>query len=122
MENEVSSCEVENTIEFLGRKHMLKILKMFFDYDHQGIRFSDFTHELGINTKTLSDRLSELEESGLVRRVIYQTKPIRENYEMTEAGYELSKFFKTLNNFEIKYDKSLKEEIERHPQVVKNFL
>ena len=120
MKNEVSSCEVENTIEFLGRKHMLKILKSFFDYDHQGIRFSDFINELGINTKTLSDRLSELQESGLVRKVLYR-RPKREEYEMTEAGYELSEFFKTLNNFEIKYDKSIKEEQEKHPQIVKNF-
>ena len=106
-EIEEEGCEIANTIEFLGRKHMLGILKMM--YDTQGpMRFSEFSKILKINTKTLSDRLKELVDSGILNKLIYNETPPRSEYVLTKAGHDLTPLFDELQKFEKKHVVSFK--------------
>ncbi len=43
----------------------------------------------GISDTVLSDRLSELVETGLVRRVVAEGPPVSVSYELTSAGAEI---------------------------------
>ena len=53
-------------------------------------RFNQFIESIeGINPKTLSTRLKEMEKNGLIRRKIYHETPIRIEYYLTEKGIEL---------------------------------
>jgi len=56
------------------------------------VRYRDIKEMLGgINSKTLSDRLKELAEFGLVRRVAYPEIPPRVEYSLTDEGMALRK-------------------------------
>jgi len=51
------------------------------------IRFNKLLNSIeGINAKTLSIRLKEMEKDGLIRRKIYNESPIRIEYEMRERN------------------------------------
>src|SRR5437868_14782117 len=46
-----------------------------------------------ITDRTLSERLQELEEEGIVERVVMPDTPVRVEYALTEKGRELSTAF-----------------------------
>jgi DNA-binding HxlR family transcriptional regulator len=98
----MSKCRIENTIEFLGRKHMLSLLKLFHDTSVP-MRYTEIKRQLGINTKTLSDRLSELEQAGLIIRRSYDEVPPREEYTLTSIGNDLETFIREIHKFELKH-------------------
>jgi DNA-binding HxlR family transcriptional regulator len=52
-------------------------------------RFDDFQRELGIGRNMLTLRLNMLVEEDLLRRVEYQTKPVRHEYRLTEKGRDV---------------------------------
>jgi DNA-binding HxlR family transcriptional regulator len=53
-------------------------------------RFNQFIESIeGINPKTLSTRLKEMERNGLIHRKIYHETPIRIEYNLTQKGRHL---------------------------------
>ena len=52
-------------------------------------RFDDFRDTLGIAPNILSGRLGELTAAGILRKVVYQERPVRREYRLTAAGYDL---------------------------------
>jgi DNA-binding HxlR family transcriptional regulator len=53
-------------------------------------RFSSLQKEVGgINPRTLSARLDELEDAGIVRKVSYHEVPPRIEYSLTDKGSDL---------------------------------
>ncbi|EAW34787.1 helix-turn-helix domain-containing protein [Lyngbya sp. PCC 8106] len=90
--------EITSPIEFIldrvGRKWSLQILRELF-------RGSRRTYELvealpGISTKTLTIRLRQLEQYGLVKRTVYPEIPPRVEYSLTEKGQELQPVIEAL--------------------------
>jgi DNA-binding HxlR family transcriptional regulator len=58
--------------------------------NHQKIRFNEIIKGLErITPKTLSDRLKELEEAGILRREAFAEIPPRVEYSLTMDGKEL---------------------------------
>jgi DNA-binding HxlR family transcriptional regulator len=54
-------------------------------------RFMELQREVeGIGAKMLSKELRELEINGLIKRTVYDTKPVTVEYEITEYGKTLS--------------------------------
>jgi len=49
-----------------------------------------------INTRTLTSRLSSLEETGMIKRTVQTERPIRVTYEMTSFGKGLALLFSPL--------------------------
>ncbi|WP_376795292.1 winged helix-turn-helix transcriptional regulator [Thermogemmatispora sp.] len=53
-------------------------------------RFSELTAMVGgLSDRVLSDRLRELEQEGLVERIVYPQIPVRVEYQLTEKGRAL---------------------------------
>jgi len=63
-------------------------------------RFGELRAALpGVSPKTLTDRLRELEQAGLVTRTMYAEIPPRVEYELTPIGHELEPVLVALADF-----------------------
>ena len=59
-------------------------------------RFNQLQDQLEISAKMLSERLSLLEEEGVLIRRVYPETPIRIEYELTEKGQSLKPIVEAL--------------------------
>jgi DNA-binding HxlR family transcriptional regulator len=80
-------CPIEFVVDLLSNKWSILILRELFNGDRR-------TYELlaalpGISTKTLTQRLRELEAQGLVERRIYAEIPPRVEYSLTPKGRQI---------------------------------
>ncbi len=70
----------------------------------QQTRFNQFLESVeGINPKTLSIRLDEMEKSGIIKRQVYPETPIRIEYTVTEKGHALKSIIMQMAAFSMKY-------------------
>ncbi|XPM55982.2 MAG: winged helix-turn-helix transcriptional regulator [Leptolyngbya sp. IPPAS B-1204] len=80
-------CPIQFVLDLLGSKWSILVLRELFGGDRR-------THQLlaalpGISTKTLTQRLRELEAQGLIERRIYAEIPPRVEYSLTAKGRQL---------------------------------
>lgn len=67
-------------------------------------RFNQLLESIeGINPKTLSIRLREMERNGLIERKIYPDTPPRVEYSVTEKGLALKPVILAMAEFSMKY-------------------
>lgn len=80
------NCSVARTLEVVGEWWtMLVIREAFF-----GVRrFDDFQGRLGIARNVLAARLQGLVDNGILERRLYQERPERFEYRLTEKGRDL---------------------------------
>lgn len=84
----------EEAIAILGKKWTGLILRLLMDGPK---RFTDFkSHIPGLNDRSLSDRLRELEEAGVLVREVHDTKPVLIEYRLTEKGRALEPVVKAI--------------------------
>ena len=77
---------------FLQRKWALDLIYVLLIQGE--LHFNEIRRTLeGISSRTLTDRLSELEESGIVTRTVHQGKPVKVIYALTEFGRGLAALF-----------------------------
>lgn len=95
---EINDCPVARTLDLIGDRWTILLLR---DLLLQGPRrFQDFQDSLpGLAPNTLSARLKSLEDSGLVRRQIYNERPPRLEYALTDKGRSLGPVVKALRNW-----------------------
>src|SRR5918999_960308 len=79
--------EVAQAADLLGRRWVLAIVYA----SHGGAtRFNEFKRLLeGIPPRTLAQRLTELEEVGVLERRVIDARPPRVEYRLTEDGLRL---------------------------------
>jgi DNA-binding HxlR family transcriptional regulator len=81
------SCPVARAVRVLDGKWTMLVIRDLLGGTR---RFSELRASLaGISPKTLTDRLRELEQHGLVERVIYAEIPPRVEYSLTSRGRTL---------------------------------
>lgn len=74
----------EAAIEVLGKKWVGLILRVLL---HGPKRFGDFKAQVPVlSDRLLSERLKELEEEGVVERVVHNSRPVQIEYRLTEKG------------------------------------
>ena len=77
-------CPIERAVTILDGKWTLLILRELFGSTR---RFGELRAVLdGCSPKTLTDRLRELEEQGVVERKIYAEVPPRVEYKLSKRG------------------------------------
>ena len=85
-------CPVYGIIEFCSKKWAMHILRVIAD--QKTMRFCTIKEALpDINSRILSERLSELEEEGFIDRIVTEDKPICIEYRITEKGADLRSVF-----------------------------
>ncbi len=88
------TCPAQALLKLLSGKFKPEIFRLAM---HQPLRFSTLLREIaGANKQTLSIALKELEEVGLLQKVVIKEKPLHIEYNLTENGQLLIPIFKQL--------------------------
>lgn len=95
---ELPECPVATTVQLIGNKWKLLILKNLIYSGTQ--RFTDFTKTIpGISKKVLTDNLRSLEEDGLIEREVFAEVPPRVEYSLSDLGKTLKPVLDALSNW-----------------------
>ncbi|WP_227355931.1 winged helix-turn-helix transcriptional regulator [Haladaptatus salinisoli] len=79
-------------LNLLGKKHTIAILHQFA-MDGGPLRYSDLEDAIDIAPNTLTTRLKELTDVGLLTREAYNEIPPRVEYQSTEKARDLAPVF-----------------------------
>ena len=79
-------CSVARALDIVGERWSVLILRDAF----YGVRrFDDFRRDLGIARNILADRLNQLVQDGVLERRLYNERPQRYEYRLTDKGRDL---------------------------------
>lgn len=85
MEKEFPDCPVEMTLQLIGDKWKVLIMR---DLLTGTKRFGELKKSVGnISQKVLTSNLRAMEESGLLTRKVYAEVPPKVEYTLTDLGY-----------------------------------
>jgi len=111
----LKACPINNSLKIFQQKFALNIIR-----NMMLLKQTKFSHFLGsvegINTKTLSIRLKELEEYGLIDRNVTQRRPLQVEYSLTKKGNALNSILGQMAEFSAQYEpeKIFKDKKPRH--------
>ena len=92
------NCNILNIWNVLSRRWSLLLLRNLSSKNV--IRFNELKRNLkGISSTVLSDRLSELEQEGLVTKKIYPEIPIKVEYRLTNKAKDLELILENLSKW-----------------------
>jgi DNA-binding HxlR family transcriptional regulator len=95
-------CPIHNTFDLVGSKFTILILRDMMLYGKK--RFNELLESVeGINSKTLSLRIREMERDGLIKRRVYAGMPLRVEYELTEKAKNLRPVLEQMGEFSTRY-------------------
>lgn len=98
-------CQMTDLFRLLGKSHMLDVLHLFITQEPgRTLRFVEVQHTLKLSPNTLSERLRELTEAGLLTRQAYNEIPPRVDYQATQKARELEPVFHSLVQWANKND------------------
>ncbi len=84
----LEACPIQGVIDVISKKWALVIVAVLGSFGR--LRYNGIMQELkGISPKTLADTLSNLGESGIVKREAFNEIPPRVEYSLTEDGLKL---------------------------------
>ena len=96
-------CPVDNSLKIFGQKYALHIVRNMVVLKQK--RFGQFLGSIeGINTKTLSIRLRELEDFGIIKRTIIPSRPVQTEYSLTDKGMALEPLLADIATFSTRYE------------------
>ncbi len=111
----LKACPINNSLKIFQQKFALNIIRNMMLLKQT--KFSQFLGSIeGINTKTLSIRLKELEEYGLIDRNVTQRRPLQVEYSLTKKGNALNSILGQMAEFSVQYEpeKIFKDKKPRH--------
>jgi DNA-binding HxlR family transcriptional regulator len=80
-------CPAEGTLNVIGGRWKVVILYHLFE---RTCRFSELRRAIpGVTQKMLTQQLREMEQDGIVRRVVYPQVPPKVEYSLTARGRSL---------------------------------
>lgn len=81
-------CPLTGIIDTLSKKYAMQLISVIGA--HEALRFADIeAHLSAASTTTISNRLSEFQDAGLVTRTQYDEIPPRVEYALTDSGEEV---------------------------------
>ena len=103
---ELPECPVATTVQLIGNKWKLLILRNLIYNGAQ--RFTDFPKTIpGISKKVLTDNLRALESDGLIEREVFAEVPPRVVYSLSELGKTLKPILDAMFDWGTVYINSL---------------
>jgi len=106
---------INNSLKIFQQKFALNIIRNMMLLKQS--KFSQFLGSIeGINTKTLSIRLKELEGYGLIERNVTQQRPLKVEYSLTKKGKALDPILALMAEFSFQYEpeKIFRDKKPRH--------
>jgi DNA-binding HxlR family transcriptional regulator len=99
------TCAVETTIKVIGGRWKVLILRELFS----GVkRFGELQRSIsGVTQKMLTQQLREMEEDGLIQRVVYAQVPPKVEYSLTPTGESLEPVLTAMHDWAIEYMDSI---------------
>jgi len=94
----------KSIVDLLGKSYVLELLYFLSNHD-KPLRFNELKHKLSITATTLSRRLGEFVNYGLVTREVFAEVPSRVEYSLSKKGKSLGPVLRHLfewvdnNNF-----------------------
>ena len=89
-----ASCPAQGMLKLLAGKWKPEIFRLALEGP---LRFSGLLRKIeGSNKQTLSVALRELEEAGLLKKIVIKQKPLHIEYNLTEKGKSLVPVFRQL--------------------------
>jgi DNA-binding HxlR family transcriptional regulator len=90
--------EVRRAASLLERRWTVSII--YVSHEGGAVRFNEFLHALGsIPPATLAQRLTDLEDAGVLEREVIDARPPRVEYRLTERGRQLRSLVNALAQF-----------------------
>lgn len=87
-------CNIAQTLNIIGDRWTLLIVHEIFLGKKS---YKELEEKLtGIATNLLSSRLKELEENGIIKAQVYQERPLRYCYSITDKGKDLREVFNAI--------------------------
>lgn len=88
---ETETCPAQGVLKLLSGKWKPEIFRLAVE---QPLRFSSLLRQIqGANRQSLSVALRELEEVGLLEKIVIKQKPLHIEYNLTEKGKSLIPVF-----------------------------
>ena len=98
----LKTCPIDNTYRIIGKKFTVHIIRNMSQLGQN--RFNEFLESIeGINPKTLSARLREMEKNGIIERRIYPGTPVKIEYTMTKQGLALKPILEAMAAYSMQY-------------------
>lgn len=99
----MKTCPIDNSLKIFGQKYALHIVRNILLLKQN--KFGQFLGSIeGINTKTLSIRLHELEDYGIIKRTIINSRPVQTEYSLTDKGMALEPILAHIAAFSARYE------------------
>ena len=99
----MKTCPIDNSLKIFGQKYALHIVRNMLLLKQN--KFGQFLGSIeGINTKTLSIRLHELEDFGVIERTIINSRPVQTKYSLTDKGMALEPILAQIAAFSTRYE------------------
>ncbi|MGL5917707.1 MAG: winged helix-turn-helix transcriptional regulator [Cetobacterium sp.] len=106
-------CPFEVLIDIVSGKWKMLILWQLNVYGHK--RFSDLKKiASGVSTKVITAQLRDLENRGLITRVVYPEVPPKVEYYITDSGKSLLPLLLCMQEWSINYLQNSGVEIEQY--------
>jgi|GEM_PF-129824 len=86
MAKSLAFCKIDFVVNMIGNHGAVLILHQLMAGPK---RTTELLEHLNLSSKTLSDRLKELERFGLIAKLAYREAPPRVEYHLTDAGLKL---------------------------------
>lgn len=124
----MKACPIDNTFKIIGKKFTVHILRNMTQLGAN--RFNQFLDSIdGINPKTLSARLREMEKNGIIERSVFPGTPVKIEYSITKKGKALKPILDQMAAFSMQYcakevfkdgkPRTYKQVFEKPPEILK---
>lgn len=92
------NCGISATLSLIGGRWKINILSYLLTLGT--LRYSELRTRLeGISERMLIAKLKELEQDGLVKRIVYPQVPPKVEYELTELGRSLREILELMDRW-----------------------
>lgn len=91
----------ERAMDLLGKRWTGLIIRVLLGGPR---RFKDLQEQMSeVSDRLISERLKELEAAGILRRKVYNERPVRIEYELTEKGRDMEPVVEAIQSWAEKH-------------------